>query len=224
MAPSEQTGPGGDARPPLEAGGGAPQRVIRSRGLARGQLRARRAVRTSRKGGDLPFRPVLPKVPPREDTLLYVETALWQWMQPSDWEPLARAFAAWIHARNRPRLLIKTHPSYPACPLLRSLLPPFEVVYPDRSIEQVAPEIDAAEVVGTCCTGLVTLRFLRPDISIVDLGSDIYIPKAYHGDWSSVELMRRVGVKVIASADSPVVKEKSEGHSTGVNTSAGRRT
>jgi len=145
----------------------------------------------------LPFQPVTPSIPPQPNTLLYVETALWPWMPQEQWQPIARAFAAWIRQQNPSRLLVKEHPSYPACPLLRSLLPPFELLPKCQSIEEMAPNIEAAHVVGTCCTGLVTLRLIRPDLQISDFGANRYIPAAYHNDFSVVHLMREVGVRVV---------------------------
>jgi hypothetical protein len=153
----------------------------------------------------MPFKAIEPKARARSDTILYVETALWQWMRPSDWQPLARAFAGWIRSRNKPRLLVKQHPNYAACPFLRSLLPAFEIVYPRQSIEEIASGIDATEVVGTCCTGLVTLKYLRPDISIFDFGADVYVPKAYHGDRAAVDLMQRVGVTLVQTTNPDTV-------------------
>ncbi len=145
----------------------------------------------------LPFKAVAPRVSPRGDTLLYIETALWQWMPAEEWEPIARGFARWIHTQGFARLRVKAHPNYPPCPLLRSLLPPFELVHEGKSLEQVASEIEASAVVGTCCTGLVTLRLLRPDLRCVDYGSNRYIHAAYHGDRSVIRLMESLGVELI---------------------------
>lgn len=157
----------------------------------------------------LPFKAVTPRVPQRSDTLLYIETALWQWMPAQQWEPIARGFARWIQEQSFARLQVKAHPNYPPCPLLRSLLPPFELVYEGRSLEQVAPDLDAAAVVGTCCTGLVTLRLLRPDIRCVDFGSNRYVDAAYHGDASVIRLMKALGVELIDLCDDAAAGERS---------------
>lgn len=145
----------------------------------------------------LPFQPVVPLVKPQPDTLLYVETPIWQWMSQDQWQPVARALATWIRQINPKRLLLKEHPTSLTCPILRSLLPPFEIMPKGQSIEELAPTIDAAHVVSTCCTGLVTLRLLRPDLQISDFGANRYIPAAYNNDFSVVNLMRAVGVKVV---------------------------
>jgi len=145
----------------------------------------------------LPFQPVAPAITPQPNTLLYVETALWQWMPQDQWHPIARALAAWIRQQAPSRLLVKEHPSYPACPVLRSLLPSFKILPRGQSIEEMAASIEASHVVGTCCTGLVTLRLLRPDLQISDFGANRYIPAAYNNDFSVVNLMREVGVNVV---------------------------
>lgn len=145
----------------------------------------------------IPFSPVAPQRPPRLDTLLYIETALWQWMSPADFEPFADAFASWIRAQSCSRLLIKPHPNYPASEYLRQQLPPYEIWGVGQSVEALAGEIDAATVVGTCCTGLVTLQMMRPDLRCVDFGADHYLPKAYYGNQDVLTLMRAAGIEFV---------------------------
>lgn len=138
-------------------------------------------------------------------TVMYVETALWQWMSEERFRPFAEAFAAWLKRLAPKKLLVKPHPNYPASAYLRSLLPPFEIVTDRRSIEEMAPEMEAGTVVGTCCTGLITLRLIRPDLRAIDFGSDHYLEHAYHGDTSVRELMLATGVELaLMSQDASV--------------------
>lgn len=142
----------------------------------------------------IPFEPIQPTRSLRADTVLFVETALWQWMAPEQFERFADGFTAWIHSLNAQRLLIKPHPNYPPSEYLRQRLPPYAIETDPRSIEAMAADIDAARVVGFCCTGLITLAKLRPDIQCLDYGHDFYLEHAYRGDRTLLALMESVGV------------------------------
>ncbi len=135
---------------------------------------------------------------PDAETCLIVHTGLWQWMTTETYEPFAKAFAAWVSAQGFKRILTKPHPRI-ATGVIENLLPPHEVLHDTRSAEEMAAEIPAATVVGTCCTALVTLKLIRPDLRCVDFGADFYCMHAYHDDLGVVELFSGAGVEIVGS-------------------------
>jgi len=118
-------------------------------------------------------------------------------MPSEQWEILATAFAKWLKTLSYSRLLIKPHPNYPPSKVLRDQLPSYEILADPRGLETMARDLDCACIVGTCCTALVTLKQLRPDLSCFDFGSDHYLTYAYHDDQSVINLMKSVGVELI---------------------------
>jgi len=135
-------------------------------------------------------------VVPACDSVLYVETALWQWMSEADFQQFALAFAAWVKEIGSPKLYIKEHPNYPPSDFQRNLLPPYELWGSGCSAETIAGQIPAKTVIGTCCTALATLKMLRPDLVCIDFGANFYTTKAYNGDQGCVHLMDAVGVEL----------------------------
>lgn len=130
------------------------------------------------------------------DIALIPLTGLFQWMPEDAFEPYARAFAAWVGKQGFARLLVKRHPHYPAG-LIEELLPDCEWVGEGQSLEAMAGDLEAGTVLGTCCTGLVTLKLIRPELRCMDFGSDYYCQHAYGGDTSVETLMTSVGVELV---------------------------
>jgi hypothetical protein len=137
---------------------------------------------------------------PAKDTVLLVHTGLWQWMKPADTLVLSQAFTDWLNAQGYARLLTKSHPHVAAGPLAE-MLPSHSEINDTRSLEAMAADIPAATVVGSCCTGLVTLKLMRPDLECIDFGADFYCEKAYRGDHSVEVLMRASGVRIVNMGD-----------------------
>jgi hypothetical protein len=146
----------------------------------------------------IPFDPVRPKVPGEPNTILFIETALWQWMKEEEFREFADHFVDWLKRLNPGQLLIKPHPNYPPSDYLRSLLPEYTVMTDREPVESMADRIAATRVVGFCCTGLITLSLLRPDIECFDFGHDFYLDRAYRGDKNLIELMKAVGVRMVS--------------------------
>ena len=124
-------------------------------------------------------------------------TGLAQWMPAERVPAIAEAFRDWLIAQNFKRLLVKPHPHSDAG-LIGELLPPHEIVTDARSLEAMAGELEAGTIVGTCCTGLVTLKLMRPDLRCVDFGADYYQEHAYRGDRSVETLLRASGVEMVS--------------------------
>lgn len=136
--------------------------------------------------------------PPRKEprTVLIALSGIWQWMAPEEDEALSHGFVGWLASEGFDRILVKPHPHVTGGALER-LLPPHERLDSDESLEALAGRLTAGTVAGVCCTALVTLRQLRPDLRCVDYGSAYYCDQAYFGDQSVGELMRAVGVEVM---------------------------
>lgn len=143
-----------------------------------------------------PLTPVIIHAPTDPRVALLVHTALWQWMSAEDYLRFAEGFAVWVKAQNFAKLYVKPHPRY-ATGVIADLLPPHQVITDPRAVEELAGEIDAGTVLGTCCTALATLKLIRPDLDCVDWGADYYLPRAYRGDRSVLELFGAVGVRSI---------------------------
>jgi len=143
-----------------------------------------------------PFEPVQPLHSVQRDTALVVYTGLWQWMPEPEAEVFFRSFVQWLEGRGFARILVKPHPHVSAG-VLESMMPEHEVLDTSLCLEELAPHIEAGTVVGTCCTGLITLRLLRPDLRCVDFGSEAYCKTAYFGDRTVISTMREVGVELV---------------------------
>ncbi len=132
----------------------------------------------------------------RDDTVLVVLSGVWQWLKPEEDRTLNRAFVYWLADQGYKRVLVKPHP-HVAAGALDELLPPHERLAVPQSLEDMAGSIEAGSVVGICCTGLVTLKLLRPDLRCVDYGTRYYCDRAYFGDRSVEDVMRTAGVEII---------------------------
>lgn len=155
----------------------------------------------------IPFAAVLPTTAPRTDTVLVAYTGLCQWMTDDKFTHFAKAFVTWLEAQGFEHILVKPHPHYSAG-YLEQIMPKHQVVEDPRSLEDMAADIEAATVVSFNCTGLVTLRMLRPDLTCVDFGFDYYGPEAYYGDRSSESLLRELGVVLVPMLSDPSMRLK----------------
>jgi hypothetical protein len=146
----------------------------------------------------LPFEAAAIRRLPDAETCLILHTGLWQWMAPGPYEIFGKAFADWIRSRGFKKILSKPHPRIETGSL-EDWLPSHEVLQDERSVEDMASDIPAATVVGTCCTALATLKLMRPDIKCVDFGADFYCKYAYGSDEGVIEFLRGAGVEVLPS-------------------------
>lgn len=130
-------------------------------------------------------------------TVLVVLSGIWQWLEPEEDLRLNRGFVSWLKAQGFDRFLVKPHPHVSAG-ALSMLLPKHQLLDVPQSLEDLAGSIEAGTVAGICCTGLVTLKLLRPDLRCVDYGTRYYCDRAYFGDRSVEEVMRTAGVEIVA--------------------------
>lgn len=144
----------------------------------------------------IPFPKVTPVREADPGVALIALTGLAQWMEPDKVPPLADAFSAWVEGQGFRKILVKPHPHSPAG-AIGGCLPPHEIIADRRSLEDMAADLEAATILGTCCTGLVTLKLMRPDLRCVDFGSDYYQVHAYGGDRSVETLLRAAGVEIV---------------------------
>ncbi|WP_296713502.1 hypothetical protein [Tistrella sp.] len=145
----------------------------------------------------LAWQPVRPSVVPDPRALVVVHTGLWQWMDQDAYLHVARAFVRWVERENFTRIIVKHHP-HVGPGALEEMLPPHETWDTRASMENLASEVPAVTVAGTCCTALVTLKMLRPDLRCIDVGADFYCEAAYHGDHSVEHLLMGAGVEVVS--------------------------
>ena len=141
--------------------------------------------------------PLKPPAAKAERTVLIALSGIWQWITPAEDEALSRGFVSWLESQAFDRVIVKPHP-HVAGGALERLLPPHERLESHESLEDLADRLPAGTVAGICCTALVTLKQLRPDLRCVDYGGAYYSDHAYFGDRSVDELMRAVGVDSIA--------------------------
>ena len=145
----------------------------------------------------IPFPSAKPTAPANPKIALIPLTGLAQWMQPYRARQLAIAFREWLEAQNFDEIIVKHHPHSDAG-VIEELLPAHRVLNDPRSLEDMAPDLTSGTIVGTCCTGLVTLKLMRPDLQCVDFGADFYQIHAYQGDTSVESLLRASGVNIVA--------------------------
>jgi len=141
----------------------------------------------------LPLPAATPRVVAEPDVGLIVHTGLWAWMSPESYRPLAEAFADYVRAAGFRKLYAKPHPRVETG-ILDQLLPPHEIIDTRLSLEEIAGDLEAGTVLGTCCTGLVTLKLMRPELHCIDFGGEYYCRHAYGGDYSVLEMMRGAGI------------------------------
>lgn len=154
----------------------------------------------------LPYPQVRPSVPPRQDTALVVMTGIAQWMTPEAFQHFKHGFATWLNAQNFRQIFTKAHPHYPSGGI-EELLDRSEPLGDRRGLEEMAGEIPASTVIGYCTTGLVTLKLMRPDLHVVDWGSDYYCEHAYHGDRSVIAPLQGAGVQIVNMNDPSNIDE-----------------
>lgn len=143
--------------------------------------------------------PVAPPHDKDDRAVLIALSGIWQWITPEEDEALSRGFVDWLTRQRFDRVIVKPHPNV-AGGALERLLPPHERLESPESLEDLAERLTAGTVAGVCCTALVTLKQLRPDLRCVDYGGDFYCERGYFGDEGVTTLMRAVGVETIAFA------------------------
>jgi len=142
------------------------------------------------------FEPVQPIRPSDPEVALVVLTGLNQWMAPAAYSVFAHAFVGWLEAQGFRKIQVKKHPRVSAG-LIEKLLDKYEEVGRGQTTEALAAHLEAGTIVGTCCTALVTLKLIRPDLHCIDFGSDYYSEHAYHGDDSVKTLLSAAGVSLV---------------------------
>ena len=124
-------------------------------------------------------------------------------METARLEVFARAFVDWVEGSGYRKIQIKKHPRGTG-DLIGQLLDKHEQVGAGLSAEEMAADLEAGTIIGTCSTALVTLKLIRPDLNCLDFGWDYYSEHAYHGDDSVTTLLSAAGVTLVRmSAELP---------------------
>lgn len=144
----------------------------------------------------IPYPRVEPRVAPDPAAALLIITGIGQWMEPEQFARFRDSFAEWMNRQGFDRIFYKPHPHYDGGGIER-LIANAVPLGDSRSLEAIAAEIPAQTVIGYCTTGLVTLKMQRPDLRLIDWGSDFYCEHAYHGDRSVVDVLRNAGVEIV---------------------------
>lgn len=137
-------------------------------------------------------------VVPHPEAAVIVMTGLHLWMTEENYFEFAQRFIVWKRSLPFTKYYVKRHPRATDGPLFDELSD-CEVIGGGRSIEDMAGDIPGATVIGFCCTGLVTLSLIRPDLHCLDFGSDFYCDAAYFGDRSVEKLLNGSGVQMVSS-------------------------
>lgn len=143
------------------------------------------------------------------NVVLVVLTGLNQWMNSESYERFACAFVAWLKNSGFRKIQVKKHPRVSAG-LMEVLLDGYEEVGIGQTTEALGSDLEAGTIVGTCCTALVTLKLIRPDLKCIDFGSDYYIEHAYHGDDSVKTLLSATGVTLVQMPATAGVRQRIE--------------
>jgi len=130
------------------------------------------------------------------EVAMIVLTGLNVVMEQARSELFARTFVAWVERSGYRKIQVKKHPRF-SCGLIEELLQKYEEVGSGLTTEEMAADLEAGTVIGTCCTALVTFKLLRPDLRCIDFGSDYYSEHAYHGDNSVKTLLSATGVTLV---------------------------
>jgi len=122
----------------------------------------------------------------------------------------AQEFVAWVRSSGFRKIQVKKHPRVSAG-LIEDLLAEYEEIGVGVTTEALAADLEAGTIIGTCCTALVTLKLIRPELTCVDFGSDYYSAYAYNGDRSVKTLLAATGVELVQSASlSATVSDSSD--------------
>jgi len=128
--------------------------------------------------------------------LLYLETALWQWMSEDFWMVFADSFAEYLNSYNT-TIYIKEHPNYPPSDYLRKRLNNYEILNLDGGIEDSLAAYRYNTIVSHWCTALGTLKMIDPDLRCIDYGSNYYTEKAYSVDSDLRSVFDVFGIEVV---------------------------
>jgi hypothetical protein len=120
-------------------------------------------------------------------------------MEPARQEIFARAFVAWVEGSGYRKIQVKKHPRASGG-MIEALLERYEEVGSGLTAEEMATNLEAGTIIGTCSTALVTLKLIRPDLKCIDYGSDYYCEYAHHGDKSVKTLLSAAGVTLVHMA------------------------
>jgi hypothetical protein len=146
------------------------------------------------------------RCPPNPDKVLVVLTGIGQWMAPQDFATFKQSLGHWIRSLGAKVIVVKRHPNYPSGGI-EDQFGDFTYLEDQRGLEMMAGDIDAGRVIGFCSTALVTLKLLRPELTVIDFGSDFYCEKAYHGDRSIIDVLSNGGVDIVNFEPTPFRSE-----------------
>ncbi len=118
------------------------------------------------------------------------------WVEPARFERFARAFVTWVEDSGYRKIQVKKHPRTSGG-LIEELLEKYEEVGSGLTTEEMAADLEAGTIIGTCSTAIVTLKLIRPDLNCIDFGSDFYCEHAYNGDNSVKTLFKAAGVILV---------------------------
>jgi hypothetical protein len=130
------------------------------------------------------------------DVALVVLTNWNSCMETDENEIFARAFVDWVEGSGYRKIQVKKHPRFYGG-VMEALLEKYEEVGSGLTTEEMATDLEAGTILGTCSTALVTLKLIRPDLNCIDYGSDYYCEHAYHGDKSVTTLLSATGVTLV---------------------------
>jgi hypothetical protein len=120
-------------------------------------------------------------------------------MEPARDEFFARDFVAWVEGSGYRKIQVKRHPRFSGG-RMEALFEGYEEVGSGLAAEEMATNLEAGTIIGTCSTALVSLKLIRPDLNCIDYGSDYYCEHAYHGDNSVKTLLSASGVTLVQMA------------------------
>jgi hypothetical protein len=120
-------------------------------------------------------------------------------LEPAIDELFVRTFVGWVEGSGYRKIQVKRHPRWPGG-RMEALLEGYEEVGSGLSAEEMAANLEAGTIIGTCCTALVSLKLIRPDLNCIDYGSDFYCEHGYHGDYSLKTLLSASGVTLVQMA------------------------
>ena len=131
-----------------------------------------------------------------ESEALIVLTGIYQWMSKEDFAEFSLGFQSWINSQNYTKVYYKPHPNYDSGGIEDGVVNKTKWMEVG-SVEKLAGKIPVRTVIGFCTTALATLKQIRPDLRVIDWGSNFYVRAAYKGDRSVVEVLERAGVEIV---------------------------
>ncbi len=128
---------------------------------------------------------------------LLLHTGLCEMMSKNDYLRFATDFAAWLQSQGFREVLQKRHPRKPD-PVIESLLEGFPGRFiGDGPIEAQICDLDIDAVISFGSTALLTAKLMRPELKVLDVGGNRYVPAVYGSGPGAKPLFDSVGVKSV---------------------------